>query len=29
MRFMNQLNGNLPAVTGAAGYRVLGTITAV
>ena len=29
MRFMNQLSGNLPAVTGASGYRVLGTITAV
>src|SRR5690606_31496646 len=29
MRFMYHLNGNLPAVTGAAGYRVLRTITAV
>ena len=29
MRFMNQLSGNLPAVTGATGYRVLGTITSV
>lgn len=29
MRFIKQLNGNLPAVTGALGYRVLGTITAV
>ena len=29
MRFMNQQSGNLPTVTGAAGYRVLGTITAV
>ncbi|WP_432211330.1 anhydro-N-acetylmuramic acid kinase [Acinetobacter variabilis] len=29
MRFMNQLSGNLPAVTGASGYRVLGTITSV
>ena len=29
MRFMNQLAGNLPAVTGAKGCRILGTITAV
>ncbi|MGE8539314.1 MAG: anhydro-N-acetylmuramic acid kinase, partial [Acinetobacter sp.] len=29
MRFIKQLNGNLPAVTGAAGYRVLGTITSI
>ena len=29
MRFVNQLSANLPSVTGAAGYRILGTITAV
>ena len=29
MRFVNQLSGNLPAVTGAHGYRVLGTMTYV
>ncbi len=29
MRFVEQLSGNLPEVTGAKGYRVLGTITAV
>ncbi|MFW2163176.1 anhydro-N-acetylmuramic acid kinase [Acinetobacter beijerinckii] len=29
MRFMQQLSGNLPAVTGASGDRILGTITAV
>ena len=29
MRFMNQLAGNLPEVTGAKGSRILGTITAV
>jgi len=29
MRFITQQSGNLPTVTGAAGYRVLGTITAV
>jgi anhydro-N-acetylmuramic acid kinase len=29
MRFMNQLAGNLPAVTGAEGYRILGSITSV
>lgn len=29
MRFMQQQSGNLPAVTGAKGFRVLGTITAV
>jgi anhydro-N-acetylmuramic acid kinase len=29
MRFVNQLSGNLPSVTGAQGYRVLGTITAI
>ena len=29
MRFDQQLSGNLPAVTGAKGYRILGTITAV
>ena len=29
MRFVNQQSGNLPAVTGAAGYRILGSITAV
>lgn len=29
MRFVQQLSGNLPEVTGASGYRVLGTITAV
>lgn len=29
MRFMEQLSGNLPAVTGASGNRILGTITAV
>ncbi|MGL5145372.1 MAG: anhydro-N-acetylmuramic acid kinase, partial [Acinetobacter junii] len=29
MRFMKQLSGNLPAVTGASGNRILGTITAV
>jgi anhydro-N-acetylmuramic acid kinase len=29
MRFVNQQSGNLPTVTGAAGYRVLGTITAI
>ncbi|WOE30824.1 MULTISPECIES: anhydro-N-acetylmuramic acid kinase [unclassified Acinetobacter] len=29
MRFIQQLTGNLPAVTGAQGYRILGTITAV
>lgn len=27
MRFIHQLSGNLPAVTGAAGFRVLGSIT--
>ncbi|MEB3754825.1 anhydro-N-acetylmuramic acid kinase [Acinetobacter sp. MD2(2019)] len=29
MRFMHQQSGNLPAVTGATGLRVLGTITAI
>ena len=29
MRFVEYLSGNLPAVTGADGYRVLGSITAV
>ncbi|MEB3768325.1 anhydro-N-acetylmuramic acid kinase [Acinetobacter sp. MD2] len=29
MRFMHQQSGNLPAVTGATGLRILGTITAV
>ena len=29
MRFVQQLTGNLPAVTGASGDRILGTITAV
>ena len=29
MRFIQQLSGNLPAVTGASGDRILGTITAV
>ena len=29
MRFMHQLSGNLPQVTGAKDYRILGTITAV
>ncbi|ENU21190.1 anhydro-N-acetylmuramic acid kinase [Acinetobacter bohemicus ANC 3994] len=29
MRFVNQQSGNLPTVTGAAGYRILGSITAV
>ena len=29
MRFVQQQSGNLPAVTGAAGYRILGSITAV
>lgn len=29
MRFMQQLSGNLPAVTGAQGYRILGTMTLV
>lgn len=29
MRFDQQLSGNLPTVTGAKGYRILGTITAV
>jgi anhydro-N-acetylmuramic acid kinase len=29
MRFVNQLSGNLPSVTGAQGYRVLGTITSI
>ncbi len=29
MRFVDQLSGNLPAVTGAAGGRILGTITAI
>lgn len=29
MRFVEQLSGNLPAVTGADGFRVLGTITCV
>lgn len=29
MRFVNQLSGNLPAVTGARGLRILGSITAV
>ncbi|WP_269915436.1 anhydro-N-acetylmuramic acid kinase [Acinetobacter sp. HY1485] len=29
MRFVQHLSGNLPAVTGADGYRILGTITAV
>ena len=29
MRFMNQLSGNLPAVTGAKDFRILGTITAI
>ena len=29
MRFVKQLSGNLPAVTGASGYRVLGTMTYV
>jgi len=28
-RFVQQLTGNLPAVTGASGDRILGTITAV
>jgi len=29
MRFVEHLSGNLPAVTGADGYRILGSITAV
>jgi len=29
MRFVNTLSGNLPAVTGASDFRILGTITAV
>ncbi|AUX85812.1 anhydro-N-acetylmuramic acid kinase [Acinetobacter sp. ACNIH2] len=29
MRFVEHLSGNLPAVTGAKGYRILGSITAV
>ena len=29
MRFSTQQSGNLPAVTGASGYRILGTMTAV
>ena len=29
MRFVQQLSGNLPAVTGAQGYRILGSITVV
>ena len=29
MRFVEQLSGNLPAVTGASGDRILGTITMV
>ena len=29
MRFMQDQSANLPAVTGAAGYRVMGTITKV
>ena len=29
MRFVQHLSGNLPAVTGADGYRILGTITAI
>ena len=29
MRFIQQLSGNLPTVTGAQGDRILGTITAV
>ena len=29
MRFMHQLSGNLPAVTGAQDFRILGSITAV
>lgn len=29
MRFVNGLSGNLPAVTGASDFRILGTITAV
>jgi len=29
MRFIQQLSGNLPTVTGARGDRILGTITAV
>lgn len=29
MRFVEQLSGNLPAVTGAVGGRILGTITIV
>ena len=29
MRFVQQQSGNLPAVTGAAGYRILGSITTV
>jgi anhydro-N-acetylmuramic acid kinase len=29
MRFVKQLSGNLPAVTGARGLRILGSITAV
>ena len=29
MRFITQQSGNLPTVTGASGYRILGTITAV
>ncbi|TCM68627.1 anhydro-N-acetylmuramic acid kinase [Acinetobacter calcoaceticus] len=29
MRFMQQQSGNLPAVTGAAGFRVLGSVTCV